>query len=133
MHDATLESRRDKIKLYTYSIFDLFIFYRVYIITYKLLVARHYGKVNDNVVYSVDLDTTFAFYRILQSRVARLHDGNLYRCQGHSRITKTSVWRIDGSLAWLWHRGVSIDRSGNSKGRPPRWAIRTPIGSPYLM
>jgi len=39
------------------------------VITYKLLVARHYyGKVNNNVVYSVDLDMTFAFYRILQSR-----------------------------------------------------------------
>jgi len=36
-------------------------------------------------------------------------------------------------LAWLWHRGVSIDRNRNSKGRLPRWAIRTPIGSPYLM
>lgn len=72
--------------------------YSVAFRTYELLVVQHYyGKVNDNKVYRIDLDTTFASCRILRPR--DFATAIYYRCQGHSRITKTSVRRIDGSLA----------------------------------
>jgi len=95
MCDAT---SRAVTKLYMFDVF--FSSGSAAFITYKLLVVQHYyRKVNDNRVYNIDLGTTFAFYRILQSR--NLATTIYYRCQGHSRITKTSVQRIDGSLAWL--------------------------------